>query len=671
MYNQPYMRNPLSRLFKRPEPDTKEKLTTFTSYSNNQVTGIENFTDSRSLNSYKDSLYLYIAVSKIAKRMASIPLELHKIKGTSGDTEEVFDHQILDLFYNPNDLQTQRVFIETSCAHYLLSGDVFWYINRDDMSMVTLRPDQMDIILSADNKKIVAYEHRSGTVTKFKPEDIVHIQNPDPTNILRGVGAVRPAHIRIITEKAAGEYQANFLKNQGRPDVAVFVDGPVDDEKGNKARALWKKTFGGNNGGQAGFFGNNIKAIQELNKTPVEMGLMDTQHFLRGDILAALGVPEAMVTSGNVNKTDSQEAYKMFLQEAVVPVLDAFIDVINNRLLPTFDQALFFRFDDPTPNDREQMLKEHQAGVGKWITQNEARIETGRPELAGYDTLGAVTFSTPQAVQQEAKGIIRRRPILAKTLRAKELTVDALMVSSEPKRHLNSIFPTKSLKDGYAKAYNKRVDKKSEVLKEAIDAFHAGQLERILATDLQPEGFMDLGAEKTAARMLFTPILHQLYKDGGQAALDAVFKKSADNFWADEVLMAAISARADFFTNSMTETTFAVLQEKILGGLKAGDGPDKIGRELRNYFEDMSVKRALTIARTETGYTLSKASHDAYKQSSVITGMEWISVGDAKVRPEHQENDGKIVAKGGSFPSGESYPAEQSINCRCVLGPTV
>lgn len=665
------MRNPFTSLIRQLMPGVREKNTTLIDTTG--LPGFEHPLDSVNLNTYKDSLYLYIAVSKIAKRAASIPLELHKIKGTKGDTEELFDHEVLDLFCNPNILQTQRVFMETSFAHYLLAGDVFWYIDRDDNSMVTLRPDRVDIIMSQDSKRIVAYEYRTGTVTRFKPEDIVHIKNPDPTNMLRGVGAIRPANLRIITEKAAATYQANFFKNQGRPDVAVFVDGPVDDEKGDEARAKWKSTFGQGKGGQAGFFGNQIKSIQELNKTPKEMDFTASQNFLRDDILAALGVPKAMVTSDDVNMANAQEAYKMFLQEAVVPVLDAFIDVINNRLLPQFDQALFFRYDNPTPNDREQMLKEHQAGVGKWITQNEARIETGRPALEGHDELGTVAFtSTREEVKQEAKRYIRRRPILAKTLKAKELMVEAITsASSEPQRQLNSIFPTKALKDSYAKAYNRRVDKKAEGLKADIDKFHQEQMERILASDLSVEGFMDVRSEKIAAKQYFTPILKEMYKKGGQDALDAIFKKSADNFWADEVLLSAIAARADFFTNSMTDTTFAVLQAKIAAGLSAGDGPDKIGRSIRDYFSDMSVARANTIARTETGHVLSKASHDAYQQSSVITGMEWISVGDNKVRPEHQDNNGQIVPKGGTFPSGERYPADHSINCRCVLAPVV
>lgn len=665
------MPNLFERLFGRRPLETKDKLTTFLPYTNSQFSGFENITDASNLNSYKDSLYLYIAVSKISKRMASIPLELHKIKGTKGDTEEVFDHEILDLFYNPNDMQTQRVFMETSCAHYLLSGDVFWYINRDDMSMVTLRPDYIDIILSKDHQTVVAYEYRAGNITKFKPEDIIHIKNPDPTNILRGVGAVRPANMRIITEKAAAKYQANWLQNQGRPDVAVFVDGPVDDEKGNTARAKWQSTFGKNKGGSAGFFGNNIKSIQELNKTPVEMGLMDTQNFLRDDILAALGVPKAMVTSDDVNMANAKEAYRMFLQEAVVPVMNAFIDVINNRMLPQFDQALFFRFDDPTPSDRELILKEttelKKNGI---ITANEARANYDYQAMDGADSLA--TAAPRPEVAEEAKAIIRRRPILAKTLKAKELTTQALLAATtEPKRQLNSIFPTKALKQGYAKAYNKRVDDKTGILKAAIDKFHEGQLERILASDLDPNGFMDLQGEKSLAQDAFTQIMTQLYKDGGQAALDAIFKKSADNFWADEVLLAAIQARVAFFVDSMTETTFAVLQSKLMSGLTAGDGPDKIASDIRGYFTDMTKGRAATIARTETGHVLSKASNDAYNQSSVITGKEWITVGDDKVRPEHVENNGVIVGKGGTFPSGEQYPADHSINCRCVLAPTV
>lgn len=669
MYNSKYMRNPFANLFKVSNTKTKDaSLITGSTF-----TGFDHMSDSLNLNTFKDSLYLYIAVSKIAKRASGVPLELHKIKNNDGDTEEVFQHPILDLFYNPNEIQTQKEFMEVSFAHYLLSGDVFWYIDRKDNSMVTLRPDKVEILLSADKKRVVAYEYRNTEVTKFAPEDIVHIKNPDPTDLLRGVGAIRPASVRIVTEREAGNYQANFFKNQGRPDVAVFVDRPVSNDEGNEARARWKSIFGRGNGGQAGFFGSDIKDIKDLNVTPKEMDFIKSQNFLRDDILASLGVPKAMVTSDDVNMANAKESYRMFLQEAVIPVLDAFVDVINNRLIPKFDENVFFRFDDPTPSDRDMLLKEHQAGVGKWITQNEARIETGRPAMEGFDELGSVSFTNNyQQLQEEAKHVIRRRPLLAKRLKAEELTAQALLATStEPKREMNSVFPTASSKNAYAKAFNDRVDRKAETIKEAIDRYHAEQLKRVLATDLQPVGFMDRNEEKSLAKDFFNPIMAKLYNDGGQQALDALFKKGLDTFFSDEVLLMAIASRVEFFTDSIVETSFSIIKDKIVSGLSAGDGVEKIGRDIRSYYDDMSVSRARTIAQTETNFTLSKATNDAYSQSSVVTGKEWLTVGDLNVRPEHVANDGVKIAKGGTFPNGESHPGQSSINCRCVLLPLV
>ena len=635
----------------------------------NTFSGFENLFDTNNLTSYKDSLYLYIGVSMIAKRTAGIPLELYRIKNRQGDVEEVMDHPVLDLFYNPNPLMTQREFMEISIAHYLLAGDVFWYIDPAEKTLTPLRPDYVEVVLTADRKRVLAYEYRASEVHRFSPDDIIHIKNPDPSNLLRGVGVVQPASVRIATEQEASKYQSNFFKNQGRPDMAVFANRPINKEQNDEARSLWKGIFGRGQGGQVAFFGSDITSVQELNKTPKEMDFIASQHFLRDDILAALRIPKAMVTSDDVNLSNAREAYKMYLQEAVVPVLEAFLDVMNNRLLPRYDEALFFSFEDPTPNDRELNLKEttelKKAGI---ITANEARTIYDYEPAEGGDTL-AVAATRPE-VTTEAKAIIRRRPVLIKRFKATDELVNLIQLS-QPKRQMNSIFATKEMKQNYAKAVNDRIDRKADVLKEAIDAFHKGMLERILATDLQPAGFMDPGAEKLAAKQALTPVVVKLYTEGGQDALDAIFKKSDDRFFADAVLIAAIEGRVAFFTESIVDTTFEVLKSKIVAGISNGDGPDTIASSLRDYFTDMSSGRAKTIARTETGYALSKAASDAYAQSSIVTGKEWITVGDDKVRPEHVENDGVIVGKGGSFPSGEEYPAQHSINCRCVVAPAL
>lgn len=663
MYNVLYMPNLFTKLF------TKSVGTTFTTFLN----GADSVVDSRNISDYKKSLYLYIAVSMIAKRAAGIPLELYKIKNKAGDVEEVLSHPLLDLLYNPNDFNSQREFVELSITYYLLSGDCFWALERNGSKIVqiyTLRPDRVQIVLSSDRKRVVAYEYRDSNLTRFAPEDIVHTRNVDPENPLRGIGVITPASSRIATEIEAAKYQANFFKNQGRPDLAVISDGVVTKEKSDEARKTWKQIFGSNKAGEVAFLGSNTK-IQELNKTPKEMDFIQSQNFLRDDILAALRIPKAMITSDDVNLANAQVAERLFLTEAVVPVFDTFIDSLNNRLVSQVDDSVFIDFTDPVPQDREMMLKEHTAGVGKWITQNEAREETGRPLLEGHDELGPVAFNnTAPQLLETAKQHLRKRPLLVKKLDAMEKMAD-LVISTSPKREMNSVFPTKAMKESYAKAYNDRIDRKADVAKEAIDEVFEAMQERVLATDLGVDGFMDVQAEKRLAKQAMTPVMIKLYEEGGQAALDALFKKGVDTFWADAVLLSAIEGRVAFFADSIVDTTFEVLKGKIVSGLANGDGPDKIASSLREYFTDMSSKRAKTIARTETGYALSKATNDAYNQSSVVTGKEWLTVGDGNVRPEHVENNGVIVAKGGTFPNGESYPAHHSINCRCVLIPAV
>lgn len=661
------MRNPFRGLFK-----AKTKSIDFHKLPG--ISGFDSISDVKTLRSYKDSLYLFIGVSMITKRVAGIAFELYKIKNKRGDVAEVFDHPLLALINDPNPFQSRREFMELSTAYYLLSGDCFWLLDRAGSTinqMIALRPDRVEIVLSQDGKSILAYEYQSDTIQRFKPEDVIHIRNIDPNNPLRGVGVVTPARSRILTETEATAYQASFFKNQGRPDMAVFADVDVNEEQADDFRSRWKNVFGrnGSSTGSVGIFGRNVKSVQELNKTPKEMDFIETQKFLRDDILASLRIPKAMVTTDDVNLANGREAYRMFLQEAVKPVFQAFLDAINHRLVPQLDIAVFFSFTDPTPVDRDALLKEatelKKSGI---ITANEARSLFNYEALEGADEL-SVSQPTP-AVTETAKQMLRSRPVLVKKLEAIE-QMTGLILRSEPKRQMNSIFPNQATKEAYAKAFNDRADRKADAVKEDIDAFHTGMLKRILENELSPTTFMDLIGEKSAAKAHFTPIMTKLYKDAGQEALDALFRKAGEHFFVDAVLLAAIDSRVQFFTNSIMDTTFDVLKAKIADGIKEGQNPEKIGRSIRDYFDDMSVKRARTIAQTETSFVLSKATNDAYQQSAVVTGKEWLTVGDDKVRPEHADNNGKIVPKGASFPNGEDHPGESSVNCRCVILPAI
>lgn len=653
--------------------------------------GFENQLDSRNLNTYKSSLYVYIGVSMIARRVAGIPFNYYKVLNTKGEVEEVLDHEVIDMVENPNSYLTHKELLELCVMFYLLSGDVFLYLERTvkggRVFMHPLRPNDVEVVLNASSTEIIGYKYSAHGVTAlFLPENVVHIKNIDPTNIIRGVGMLSPASTRISTETEATNYQSNFFKNQGRPDVAVFVDQELNQTQMDEGRARWKEVYGRGQGGQAGFFGKNVREVKALTTTPREMDYIATQKFLRNDILAALHIPESMVTSENVNLANAEAGYKMYMQEAVLPIVDSIKDAFNNRLLPLFDDTLFVSYDNPVPEDRVIKLAEatqlKKAGI---ITPNEARDMYGYETLDGSDELATESAPAMQALMYEARGVLRKRKVLRKTLIAKEKCVTALLAVRKASVSVHkplgaSLFPTAEGKKAYAAAYNKMVDQKAAKLEVEVAKYFEGVYQRVLANSTQAfsaDGFMDKVHEQSIIKATLVPELVKILRKAGQEAMDALYsgKKAnvaGEEFVLSEFLLKIYADRVTEFTNSIVNTEYDTIKDVIMEGLSAGDGVDTIGRALRVKFDDMKVSKGKQIARTETGFAQSLATQEAYKQSSIVTGKEWVTAGDANVRDEHVANEAQgVVGKNEAFSNGEEYPADGSINCRCVLIPAL
>lgn len=679
-------------IFQRIFAGAKQKSISILSSGNmSMMNGVEDGYDALNLRSYRESLYLFIGVSMIRETVSGIPLEMFRIINKDGDTEEVQNDPFLDVLERPNYRQTQKEFWKLSVAYYLLAGETFWYLERAEngvpTTMVNLRPDYVKILMSQDNLNIVGYEfiQTNGKIINLRTEDVLHIKNIDPVNPARGVGVVRPATQRIITEKEASKHQSNTFKSQGRPDIAVFTEVDLTDEQTTEAREKWNKIYG-SNGSNAGFFGSDVKSVQLLGVNPREMDFINTQKFLRDDILASLHIPKAMITSDDVNLANSRTARINYIKEACLPVLDTFIDIINNKLLNDQGEDKFITYENPVNEDREMILKEtielKNAGI---ITVNEARDLMQYPTVEDGDTLSTNTMGALQLsmkskkVKGLAKRMLGKRSVLKKKFEAVEALTKLYQAEKAVKRERNSVFATKEAKEFYIKAFNKNVDNKARHFKDTIDVYNRDLEKRIIKHmedfGITADKFFDATTEIVEAKRIFVPLMQNMYKKIGQETMDNIANgfssKASENFFTASSMLQALEQRSEFFILSMLDTDYDQLKKIITQGLADGKGVDAIGRDIRGYFDDMSVARAKTIARTETGRLVSSATNEAYNQSSLVTGKEWMTAGDSKVRDEHAMNDGVIVDTNGVFPNGEHYPAEHSINCRCAIAPAI
>lgn len=685
-------------LFKKP----KQKEIKFLRSSENIFSnGYEDIFDSYNLKHFKESLYLFIGVSMIRETISSIELDLYDIKNLDGDNEEVYDDPLLDLMHRPNSLQTTKEFLKLAVSYFLLGGETFWYLQRNSeteipTAMVNIRPDNVTILFNQANTDIIGYEiyQPNGQILKLPLFNILHIKNIDPTDVTRGVGVIRSASTRIITEKEASQYQANTFHNQGRPDIAVMTDvEDLGDEEAEEARLKWAKVYGGANGSKTGFFGSNVKDVKMLNVSPKEMDFIQSMNFLRDDILAALRIPAEMIKS-EVNYANSQTAYIKYIKEACLPVLDAFIDIINNKLIADLNETKFFHYDNPVNEDREILLKEAtQLKTAGIVTTNEARSLMDYAPLEGGDVLApsgipqltlnnVLDYRKNKELKKKARNVLKRRPIIMKKFKAVSALTTLMQQEKEVARFRNPVFNTLDAKIEYAKAYNKNVDNKAQTFKDTVDVYNQDFIKRIMdhieKFGINPESIFDVTTEIVEAKKIFNPLMLNMFNKAGQDTLNHVASgfashKASEQFYTPEEMKKQLENRAEFFITSMLDTDFTALQNIIVDQMSQGEGIDVIGRKIRQYFDDMSVSRAKTIARTETGRLMSQATNEAYRQSKFVTGKEWITAGDDRVRDEHVLNSGHIVDvnTNAAFPDGEHYPGETSINCRCVLGPAI
>jgi uncharacterized protein with gpF-like domain len=203
-------------------------------------------------------------------------------------------------------------------------------------------------------------------------------------------------------------------------------------------------------------------------------------------------------------------------------------------------------------------------------------------------------------------------------------------------------------------------------VKAAIEAL--GEKEAITAA-----GIFDLEAEGEITKRLAMQTFPTMALRAGNAALTPIkaFYEKVDDVVMDRDLIEIVDARAKLFATSVAGVTYDKLGKLVAVASANGVGRDVLARTIFNAFDDMTRVRAKRIAQTEAGNMTSVGTQHAFDKEPLVTGKQWITAKDGKVRDEHLANDDRVVDKDVAFPNGEMYPAETTINCRCVMAPVI
>jgi HK97 family phage portal protein len=174
---------------------------------------------------------------------------------------------------------------------------------------------------------------------------------------------------------------------------------------------------------------------------------------------------------------------------------------------------------------------------------------------------------------------------------------------------------------------------------------------------------------RTQAQLDLTPILMNEVVIAGQAAFRLI---GYQDTYIPYNIADKVSQNVGKFTQSMLDTDREALSNLITDGYNDGLSVPEIRNSITNKFEDISKNQSSRITRTEVMRVSNMANIDAYKQSGVVEGKQWLTAGAtdecSAYEGKIEELDNNFFSIQSEFDSGDPplHP-----NCRCVIIPVV
>lgn len=172
------------------------------------------------------------------------------------------------------------------------------------------------------------------------------------------------------------------------------------------------------------------------------------------------------------------------------------------------------------------------------------------------------------------------------------------------------------------------------------------------------------------ARIQLEPLLQNMASIAGQDANKLI--GLADPYIISEALRKHIQSNVAKFTESMVETDQKHLIDLIIAGIEKGQGVPEISSGIKSDFTAYSAKQSTLITRTEVMRSATQASVDAFRQSGVVQGKQWVIAGAVDNCADY---DGDVVTLDGNFytGSGDFQDGNPPLhpNCKCVLIPVL
>lgn len=279
-------------------------------------------------------------------------------------------HALLNIAPNPD--QDRVEFFHGLVTDFLLSGNAYIYF--DGAYLYRLPVCHMRVV--AGTKKLVdKYLYNpNGVDIEFSPDEIIRIREGSATNPYIGKSRLASAIQSLAIIDKMNTYQRNYFKNNTILGVILLsknILGNTTKQRLKSQLETYNPAAGANS---PIILDGDVKLENISRQTNKELDYDTSLKTREGRVLQALGVPQILIDSGQINVTNIDQNLKLFYLTTILPIITRLISGMERYFGIDLKPALA-EVPAMLPDAKERASALQSLVVAGIITRNEARAE--------------------------------------------------------------------------------------------------------------------------------------------------------------------------------------------------------------------------------------------------------------------------------------------------------
>lgn len=642
---------------------------------------------------------VYVCTTRIADLLSPLPLKLYR-KNVRGEQTEITHGAAYEILQRVNPFWTRGRLLNMTYLALGLWGKAFWFMERGENGKGTpqeiwwARPDRVHVVPDPVNY-IKGFLYRPLNSTQdiyFDKSETIWFRFANPLDEFEGLSPIAAARLAADYANAGMQANVNLFKNGlnlGGMLTPRAGQSFTPDQAKDLEIALDRRFRGADKFHRWGVFRYEAE-MKELGVTARDAEFMKGLQFSKEEIANAYKVPLDLI-GGQRTYENFNAAMRAMYTFAVLPNAAFIAEEITEQFLPMFgNEADAAQFDASGVEVLQEAVSEawtrekEQIASGA-LTVNEWRKRKGMTPVPWGDVWWASSALTPiesaelpEPVAPPAPDVSADNAPPANTDKTPRQMRAASVVFGSPE-HIALMERAVARATPHEKQLGAVV---ADVMRREQDAVLAKLNGRAGGKEADTaENPFDRAKWDKELRRAVRPILRAIVQ---QAAADALTDYAIGIAFdiAEPRVVQFLEARAQRFAQRVNETTWNALRDALKAGIENGES---IAQLMERVTATMTLRKnqsAEAIARTEVIGASNGGTLEAWRQSDVVTGKEWLSALDDRTRTPAQGDEFDHVGAHGErvgldemfvrtgeaieFPGGDGS-AGNVINCRCTM----